>query len=106
MTIYLKRNWVSDMFIIVCPGHPRSPHPHKCGHILCHVILLQTANWLGTDTGANGSTVKMKNVPVSQALKTENWGGHQSSHIPAEGLKGYRPLVRMDCMQFQFYPEK
>lgn len=69
MTIYLKRNWVSDMSIIVCPGH--AP-PNKRGHILCHVMPLRTVNWLGIDADANDGTVDMKNVPVSQAFKTEN----------------------------------
>lgn len=78
MTIYLKRNWVLDMFILVCLGH--AP-PNKREHILCHVILLHTANWLGIDNDANGSTIKMKHVPVFQAFKTENWGGYQKQAI-------------------------
>lgn len=41
------------------------------------MILLHTANWIGIDNDANGSTVNTKNVPEFQAFKTVNWGGSQ-----------------------------
>lgn len=87
MTLYLKRNWVLDVSIMVCPLTAL-----LIRHSPCHVILFHTANRSEVDTWAEGSMVinekPEKNVPVPSSIqelmasKTDSWGGHRKQATP------------------------